>query len=145
MSKKSTLHSACILEISWHIVVTESTEVLDLHGEYSHHPALCSYPSQQLLSRQLRKLGPELYSKIGKGLKKSLSFLLIIKQDQPLCMQLYYQNLSLKAKASQPPKATKQFIVFSVKNFSYLNLYCHQSYYSLFFNHHLDPTHSGHK
>lgn len=29
-NKKNTLHSADILEISWHSVVTESTEVLDL-------------------------------------------------------------------------------------------------------------------
>lgn len=41
-NKKNTLHSADILEISWHSVVTESTEVLDLNGEYSHDPALGS-------------------------------------------------------------------------------------------------------
>lgn len=40
--------------------------------------------SQQLLSKQQMKLGPEPYSKIGKGLERSPSLLLILKQDQPL-------------------------------------------------------------
>lgn len=35
-------------------------------------------------------------------------------------MQFYHRNLSLKVKASQHPEATKQFLVFSVKKFSYL-------------------------